>query len=383
MYSPAEFAAMLADEGRVSRFLEAIKKVVRPGDVVLELGTGPGFFAVAAARAGASHVYAVDPDELVELGPALATANGCADRVTFIRAMSDRVALPRRADVLIEDMRGVLPFYGSRLAAIADANVRLLTPEARRIPSADALWAAPCVCPPGLARDGLLHSEVIGEIAIGPLTSRLVDTWYRAALDPGHLLAEPQRLIEINYAAPAASYRGDVQFVCSRPGVLAGWAVWFEMSLTRGVTLSTSPEARRPVYGQAFFPARRAVSVDAGARVSLDFVVTNANWDPVWSWESKVAGPGAPDLGPRQSTLSGELLGSARIRANAPSATANLGASRDVYRSLIELADGSRTNAEVAEALARRHPERFASPESAARFASMRLDILRSDSSLG
>src|SRR5439155_3036542 len=49
---------MLNDRRRTSQFLTSIREVVRPGDVVVDLGTGTGILAVAAARAGARHVYA-------------------------------------------------------------------------------------------------------------------------------------------------------------------------------------------------------------------------------------------------------------------------------------------------------------------------------------
>lgn len=55
----------LADLERTSAFESAIRAVVKPGDVVLDLGTGSGIMAIFAARAGARRVYAV------EIGPHL------------------------------------------------------------------------------------------------------------------------------------------------------------------------------------------------------------------------------------------------------------------------------------------------------------------------
>ena len=112
MYTLAAYESMLADDVRVRAYLGAIDRVVRSGDVALEIGTGVGYFAVAACRAGASHVYAIETNDAVRLGPAVAAANACADRITFIQCSSERVELPRRADVLIEDLRGVLALSG-------------------------------------------------------------------------------------------------------------------------------------------------------------------------------------------------------------------------------------------------------------------------------
>jgi predicted RNA methylase len=51
---------MLRDQRRTKSFLEAVRNVVSPGDVVIDIGTGTGILAAAAAQAGARHVYAVE-----------------------------------------------------------------------------------------------------------------------------------------------------------------------------------------------------------------------------------------------------------------------------------------------------------------------------------
>lgn len=50
----------LLDKKRVLAFKKAINEVVRPGDVVIDVGTGSGIMALLAARAGASKVYAIE-----------------------------------------------------------------------------------------------------------------------------------------------------------------------------------------------------------------------------------------------------------------------------------------------------------------------------------
>jgi predicted RNA methylase len=51
---------MLDDRGRTASFIEALRATIRPGDVVVDVGTGIGVVAVAAAQAGARHVYATN-----------------------------------------------------------------------------------------------------------------------------------------------------------------------------------------------------------------------------------------------------------------------------------------------------------------------------------
>jgi len=50
----------LADEDRTLAFETSIKELVKPGSIVLDLGTGSGIMALFAARAGATRVFTVE-----------------------------------------------------------------------------------------------------------------------------------------------------------------------------------------------------------------------------------------------------------------------------------------------------------------------------------
>ena len=65
--------------------LRLLSRVVHPGDVVADLGTGSGVLAIAAAKLGASRVAAIEIDEMA-LGNAVENVarNGVADRVHAI-----------------------------------------------------------------------------------------------------------------------------------------------------------------------------------------------------------------------------------------------------------------------------------------------------------
>ena len=62
--------------------LAALDRLVRPGGAVLDVGTGSGVLALAAARLGASRVDALDTDPAaVEAASANAERNGLSDRI--------------------------------------------------------------------------------------------------------------------------------------------------------------------------------------------------------------------------------------------------------------------------------------------------------------
>ena len=73
MYSLRAYGEMISDVGRLDAYAKAIAQAVGPGQVVLEIGCGPGVFALLASRAGAARVYAVETEDVVHLAKQLAT----------------------------------------------------------------------------------------------------------------------------------------------------------------------------------------------------------------------------------------------------------------------------------------------------------------------
>ncbi len=95
-----------------------------------------------ACQLGASRVYAIEPNEIIQVAREVAAANGCADKIDFIEEFSDRVTLPLRADVILSDLRGVVPLFQRHIPAIVDARRRFLAPGGALIPRTDTMWAA-------------------------------------------------------------------------------------------------------------------------------------------------------------------------------------------------------------------------------------------------
>jgi ribosomal protein L11 methylase PrmA len=56
--------------------IRALTATARPGDVVLEIGTGSGVLAVAVARAGARRVYAVEASDIAAVAELVFETNG-------------------------------------------------------------------------------------------------------------------------------------------------------------------------------------------------------------------------------------------------------------------------------------------------------------------
>jgi len=99
---PIEHARMLHDDRRTCDFIAALTAAVRPGDIVLDIGTGSGVLAVALARAGARHVYAVEASDIAAVAARVFEANGVTDCVTLVPGWSRQIELLARPLLLPE-----------------------------------------------------------------------------------------------------------------------------------------------------------------------------------------------------------------------------------------------------------------------------------------
>src|SRR5437879_5788303 len=126
MYTIKNYGSMIADSVRTNAYCEALRQAIKPETVVCDIGTGSGFFALLACHFGARKVYAIEPSGAIEIAREIAAANRCLDRIEFIQKLSTKTNLPQRADLIVSDLRGVLPLFEQHLPSIIDARGRLL-----------------------------------------------------------------------------------------------------------------------------------------------------------------------------------------------------------------------------------------------------------------
>ena len=105
-YSDETYAKMRDDEARTAAYDRAIA-LHSKGRTVLDIGTGAlALLALSAARAGASHVYAVEANAAAAAARDAISAAGFADKITLLEGYSTDVALPERVDLLVHEIIG-------------------------------------------------------------------------------------------------------------------------------------------------------------------------------------------------------------------------------------------------------------------------------------
>jgi protein arginine N-methyltransferase 1 len=364
MYSLLGYGAMIQDQVRIAAFTQALRAAVRPGAVVVDIGTGPGIMAVLACQLGASRVFAIEPDAVIQVAREVAASNGCADKIEFFEALSTRVELPVQADVIVSDMRGVLPLLGLHIPAIADARTRFLAPGGTLIARKDTIWAAPVEAPENFAEHvNPWNCRTLNQ-DLSPARLRIVGSRRRAQFTAEQLLGQPQLWATLDYATVEdPDVRSKLHWTIERDGVGHGIVLWFEMELADGISFSTAPGAPAdPVYGSMFIPWTSPISLTAGHSVCVDLGAKLLEKDYFWRWTTQIASPETPSKVLTifdQSDLDSMVLSPAKLGKAASTYVPKLSEEARLHLRTLELMDGKASLDQIARQLIAEFPQRF------------------------
>jgi protein arginine N-methyltransferase 1 len=362
-YSLSGYGSMIADKIRIDAFTRALRGAIRPGAVVMDIGTGPGVMAVLACQLGAGRVYAIEPSSVIQLAREIAAANQCADKIEFFEDFSTKVTIPAKADIILSDMRGVLPLFQSHIPSIADARQRFLTPGGTLIARRDKIWAAVVEAPKQ-------HDNIVGSWdrnALGQNLSlarrKVLNEFQKVRMSPEDLLTAPALWATLDYSTiEDPDVRGTLQWAARRSGTGHGLLVWFDMELADGVGFSNGPESPEAIYSSAFFPWSEPVPLIAGQDLCVELEAKLLDNDYFWRWTTQIASPEkAGEIAVRfeQSQLQGAILSPAKLHKSASDFVPQLSAEGLLRRRTLELMDGQVTLEGIARQLATEFPQRF------------------------
>lgn len=256
---------LLDDEVRTKTFLRAIAKVVKRGDVVADLGAGTGVLSIAARRAGAKKVYAIERGPIARVGAALTKENGVTG-IEWIEGWSRDVVLPEDVDVIVSECFGVLAAGGTMLQAVDELARRHLRPGGKVIPLAAHIYAAPVEAPADhrwVSRWAMKRYGMTFRAAADLAWNNMYNTVFSRRA----LRSEPLWITEVDF--PTGWFAGANVARITRTGTVHGLGVWFEGDLAPGVTLSTAPGKKSSAWNQVFLPFARPIRVRRGAHFSI------------------------------------------------------------------------------------------------------------------
>jgi SAM-dependent methyltransferase len=235
---------LLNDRVRNQTFYKAVKRHVRKNTSVMDIGSGTGVWAIAAAKLGASRVVAIEKDEiLIPIIRKLAARNGVSDRVEIVSGDSRQVKVSGKFDLIITETIGNEAFDEGIVPIIIDARKRFLKKTGVVIPQTLAAVAAPAhlsgadeTFPAGLNLDygylELLNLDIPKNINDSTRVKLLGSPATLTRVDLG-TVREPPVLSEMNCS-----------WKLKDASLVNCLVLWAEVLLTKSVSLRTFPDTQ-------------------------------------------------------------------------------------------------------------------------------------------
>lgn len=353
----------------MNAYSAALREAVKPGMTVADIGAGTGVLTLLACKYGAARVYAIDPNPAVALVAEAARANGVEDRVVVVHDLSTNFTPDHPVDVIVSDLRGILPFWPGHVESVVDARDRILAPGGTLIPESDSLYVSVITAPEKYAEfaDPWESGEYGVDLSVG--RERALNAWTKHRFKVEQLLTKSACAAVIDYRIVTTSdarFSKDVKLQVDRDGVAHGLGLWFDTRLTGEIGFSNAPGQAEAVYGRAFFPWQRAVTVRSGWAVHVRVEAWPLPESYVWRWSSTVqddSGQAVEEFD--QSTFWSTPLDGAQLARGASTYIPRRGREVELDAFVLAQVTGSADLKEISGRLYRQFPEEFSGEHTA------------------
>jgi type I protein arginine methyltransferase len=363
MYNLTAFGSMISDEVRMQAYLKAMKKAITPGSIVLDIGTGTGVMAFFALKSGAKFVYAIESNDLIHIAEEMAQKNGLSSKMKFIKDLSTNISLEEKADVIVSDLRGALPLFGTHIPSIVDARTRLLKPGGIMIPLRDTLWAS-------VVSSRKPYSDIVSpwekyaadfDMSIAKRMS--VNSYTKQRIKSSEVLTTPFKWTILDYStiqSPNVESRFTRNIL--RSGIASGLSLWYDAELIKGVGFRNTPGVKHhpEVYGSTFFPFLNPVKVSKGDKIDIQIKANLVDDEYVWSWNTLITDRKGREIAKfEQSTFYSQRLSIAELKKNSLAYVPEINAEGEVDAFIIGSMNGKTSVEQIASRVNEKFPGVF------------------------
>jgi protein arginine N-methyltransferase 1 len=271
---------LLHDSLRMDAYKNAIQEVVKPGMVVLDLGTGTGVMGLFALQAGAKHLYAIDVNSaMIENASHTFDTNWFSGRYSVFNALSYEVNLPEKVDVIISEILGSLGDNEDFVPILADARQRFLKNDGKMLPS----YVCSLLVPISSVK---AHHQVKSKECktlnsgydLGTLLQQLginnpFDIYYEVIIPSKCHISQLQIAQEFKFDGnDLATYEAQLTFPVEVDGLFTGFKCEFVAHLSDSVVLDTSGDdiaSNVTCWKHGYLPIESPVEVKRGDEICL------------------------------------------------------------------------------------------------------------------
>jgi len=252
----------------MNAYRDAIQQAVKPGDVVIDLGTGTGILAMLAARSGAKRVYAVERTNLAKTTEEIIRLNGFGDTIKIINDDIQKIDIPEKVDVILGELLGSFGVEESVLELYNLIITKYLKSGGKIIPQDISFWVTPIQY--GIIENKLKFWENFLDLNFTPMQDVLSNFPLYDLIQSDYVVSPPKEIGHIDLMEIQSDLINfETEFEFSQNAAINGFCGWFKSKLADGVFLDNSIVSPATHWEQIVFPIFPQVDICAGDQVKF------------------------------------------------------------------------------------------------------------------
>lgn len=274
---------MVFDDVKNDAYLEAMRAVITPESIVLDLGAGLGLFGLLAAKMGAKRVFLVEPEQVATVAEKLVKENGLESKVEVFRGRIEQVDLPEKVDIVVSVLTGNFLLSEDLLPSLFYARDKYLKGGGVMVPDSAFMMAGLLTMPRFHQTQVGIWSEPYRGLSWSSCRGIAANTVYRNRdfFQEHELISPPVEIHEMDFSTENSTDL-TVKRVLSveKEGTAHAIAGWFRMSLGER-WLSTGPDDLPTHWTPLLLPLDPPLSCSVGDEVSISLRRPPGGF---WTW---------------------------------------------------------------------------------------------------
>ena len=285
---------MLSDNIRTHAYCKAISEKTRRNSTVIDLGSGTGILSLAAAKAGAKTVYAIERARIAKVSEKIFQANELDDIIKIINQDSNDVALPVKVDLLISEWMGVHVFQENMLPSFIKTRDKFLKKDGDIIPEHISIMLAPLRHNPIMQEEIEIWENPIEGFDFSEICNLSGNDVYIYPVAPNDLTHSGKKIHEIDLSEIKLfdSIKMTTEYLFHETDKIQGLCGWFTAKLSEDITLDTGPKSNLTHWQQTIYPCHPEIIIDKNDILNVELSIEPSGNHVHISWSLEIKNKG-------------------------------------------------------------------------------------------